>query len=92
MSALLGRLPVGCLAGPAVRGSPSQPRLPGRAVARLGQTDARAPRRGAAAGPPGLAEPLTGRELEVLRLIAAGRSNLRIARDLVVSFDTAKSI
>jgi LuxR family transcriptional regulator, maltose regulon positive regulatory protein len=41
--------------------------------------------------PPGLAEPLTGRELEVLRLLAAGKSNQRIARDLVVALDTIKS-
>jgi LuxR family maltose regulon positive regulatory protein len=40
--------------------------------------------------PPGLAEPLTGRELEVLRLLAAGKSNQRIARDLVVALDTVK--
>jgi LuxR family transcriptional regulator, maltose regulon positive regulatory protein len=40
--------------------------------------------------PPGLAEPLTGRELEVLRLLAAGRSNQRIAHDLVVALDTVK--
>ena len=46
------------------------------------------PRRSAAA--PGLAEPLTGRELEVLGLIAAGRSNQRIARELFVSLDTVK--
>ena len=44
----------------------------------------------AAAAPPGLAEPLTGRELEVLRLLAAGRSNQRIAHDLVVALDTVK--
>ena len=48
------------------------------------------PRRGTAAAPPGLAEPLTGRELEVLRLLAAGWSNQRIARDLVVAVDTVK--
>jgi LuxR family maltose regulon positive regulatory protein len=54
-----------------------------------GQADATPPRR-PAAGPPGLAEPLTGRELEVLRLLAAGRSNQRIARDLVVALDTVK--
>jgi len=47
------------------------------------------PRRSAAA-PPGRAEPLTGRELEVLRLIAAGSSNQRIARELFVSLDTVK--
>ena len=33
---------------------------------------------------------LTSRELEVLRLIAAGRSNQRIARELFVSLDTVK--
>jgi LuxR family maltose regulon positive regulatory protein len=44
----------------------------------------------AAAAPPGLAEPLTDRELEVLRLLAAGRSNQRIAHDLVVALDTVK--
>jgi LuxR family maltose regulon positive regulatory protein len=54
-----------------------------------GQADAAPPRR-AAATPPGLAEPLTGRELEVLRLIAAGKSNQRIAHDLVVALDTVK--
>jgi LuxR family maltose regulon positive regulatory protein len=43
-----------------------------------------------AATPRGLAEPLTGRELEVLRLIAAGKSNQRIAHDLVVALDTVK--
>ncbi len=56
------------------------------------QAGARPPRGRAGAAPPGLAEPLTDRELEVLRLIAAGRSNQRIARDLVVALDTAKSI
>ena len=45
----------------------------------------------AAAAPPGLAEPLTGRELDVLRLIAAGKSNQRIAHDLVVALDTVKT-
>ncbi len=38
----------------------------------------------------GLRDPLTDRELEVLRLIAAGRSNQRIAHDLVVALDTVK--
>jgi LuxR family maltose regulon positive regulatory protein len=42
------------------------------------------------AGPGYLAEPLTERELEVLRLLAAGRSNQRIAHDLVVALDTVK--
>jgi len=34
---------------------------------------------------------LTGRELDVLRLIAAGKSNQRIAHDLVVALDTVKT-
>jgi LuxR family maltose regulon positive regulatory protein len=55
-----------------------------------GQADAVPPRGRSAAAPPGLAEPLTDRELEVLRLVAAGRSNQRIAHDLVVALDTVK--
>jgi LuxR family transcriptional regulator, maltose regulon positive regulatory protein len=59
-------------------------------VRACGQADAAPPRR-AAAVPPGLAEPLTGRELDVLQLIAAGKSNQRIAHDLVVALDTVKT-
>src|SRR5580692_11120587 len=55
-----------------------------------GPADAVPPRIRAAAAPPGLIEPLTGRELEVLRLVAAGKSNQRIAHDLVVALDTVK--
>jgi LuxR family transcriptional regulator, maltose regulon positive regulatory protein len=54
------------------------------------QAEAVPPQQRAAATPPGLAEPLTDRELEVLRLLAAGRSNQRIAHDLVVALDTVK--
>jgi ATP/maltotriose-dependent transcriptional regulator MalT len=39
---------------------------------------------------PGLAEPLTARELEVLHLLAAGAPNQQIADDLVVTLDTVK--
>jgi LuxR family maltose regulon positive regulatory protein len=59
-------------------------------VRTCGQPDAGPPRSRAVGAPPGLAEPLTGRELEVLRLLAAGKSNQRIAHDLVVALDTVK--
>jgi LuxR family maltose regulon positive regulatory protein len=49
-----------------------------------------AARRGAAATVPGLVEPLSPRELEVLELLAAGRSNREIADQLVVALDTVK--
>jgi LuxR family maltose regulon positive regulatory protein len=45
-------------------------------------------RRGAAL--PGLVAALSARELEVLQLLAAGRSNPAIAQELVVSLDTVK--
>jgi LuxR family transcriptional regulator, maltose regulon positive regulatory protein len=44
-------------------------------------------RRGAA---PGLVEPLSDRELEVLGLLAAGKANQAIADELVVALDTVK--
>jgi LuxR family transcriptional regulator, maltose regulon positive regulatory protein len=39
---------------------------------------------------PGLVEPLSERELEVLALLATGRSNQQIADELVVALDTVK--
>ena len=47
------------------------------------------PGQNAPAGP-GIVDPLTGRELEVLRMLAAGRSNQAIAGELVVTLDTVK--
>jgi len=38
----------------------------------------------------GIVAPLTSRELEVLLMLAAGRSNQAIARELVVTLDTVK--
>src|SRR5262249_8787590 len=86
--------------GAPVRGLPAQPSRarPGQQygardiesgylaalVRACGQADDVPPQRQAVAAAPGLAEPLTGRELEVLRLLAAGKSNQRIAHDLVV--------
>jgi LuxR family maltose regulon positive regulatory protein len=39
---------------------------------------------------PGLVEPVSSRELEVLRLLAAGRQNQEIAEELVVALSTVK--
>jgi LuxR family maltose regulon positive regulatory protein len=47
------------------------------------------PRPGGAMAP-GLVEPLSARELEVLSLLADGRSNQAIAEELVISLDTVK--
>ena len=44
----------------------------------------------ASAAVPGLVEPLTARELEVLGFLAAGKSNPRIAGELVITLDTVK--
>jgi LuxR family maltose regulon positive regulatory protein len=41
--------------------------------------------------PAGLIEPLTGRELEVLHLMALGRTNQEIARQLIVAAGTVKA-
>ncbi len=38
-----------------------------------------------------LVEPLSAQEIRVLRLVAAGRSNPEIARELVVSVNTIKT-
>ena len=46
--------------------------------------------RGGAKAVPGLVEQLTGRELEVLAMLAAGRSNQAIASQLVITLDTVK--
>jgi LuxR family maltose regulon positive regulatory protein len=39
---------------------------------------------------PGLVEPLSSRDIEVLQLLAAGRRNQEIARELVVAVSTVK--
>jgi LuxR family maltose regulon positive regulatory protein len=88
MAALLGRLVAAQRAEHA-----AARRVPLGCLARLQRAfDAgpAAPAPGAAAAGPGIVEPLTGRELEVLELLASGRSNQAIASQLVVSLDTVK--
>ncbi|MFM9610189.1 DNA-binding response regulator [Streptomyces sp. V2] len=53
------------------------------------QEESRAARSGASA--PSLADPLTDRELEVVRLVALGRTNAEIATELFVSLSTVKT-
>jgi len=83
--------PMAALAGKLTAGRPASV-VPAGCLARL--------RRGCGAGPdlgqapatavPGLADRLTGRELEVLQMLAAGRSNQAIAGELVLTLDTVK--
>jgi LuxR family maltose regulon positive regulatory protein len=89
MRALLAQLPT---ARPAQQ-HPDRGIDPGYLAALMracGQADAVPPPSRTVGAAPGLIEPLTGRELQVLRLLAAGKSNQRIAHDLVVALDTVK--
>jgi DNA-binding NarL/FixJ family response regulator len=63
-----------------------QPSVAAKVVARLAQLDA-APR----SRPQPLVVPLSGRELDVLRLLADGRSNREIAGDLFLAEGTVKN-
>jgi LuxR family maltose regulon positive regulatory protein len=93
MAALLRKLAVTAAKGQ----SPAAPRPAGPYLDRLlaafelaGLPVLPSPSRGGAA-PGGLVLPLSGRELEVLRLLADGGSNRAIAEELVVTVDTVKS-
>jgi LuxR family transcriptional regulator, maltose regulon positive regulatory protein len=92
MAALLRKLAKAPTTGQAVAAA----HLPGayldrllHAFAQVGLPVVPRPKHGGAAVP-GLVMPLTGRELEVLELLAAGRPNQAIAEELVVTLDTIK--
>ena len=83
MAALLGRLVAAQRTGQAAAG------VPLGYLARLQRAfGSSQPARDLA--PSGLIDPLTSREHEVLTMLAAGRSNQAIARELVVTLDTVK--
>ena len=88
MAALLGRLITAQRDGHTAAAA-----VPLGCLARLRHAFAAGPAAGGpgpAAAAPGIIEPLTTRELEVLAMLAAGRSNQAIAADLVVTLDTVK--
>ncbi len=88
---------VGAIREVARGGSVIDPKVVETLVAALGavtpeaEPAATAEQRAATSAKGGLAEPLTERELEVLRLVADGDSNQDIARKLVVSLATVKT-
>jgi LuxR family maltose regulon positive regulatory protein len=83
MAALLGRLVAAQRTGQAAAG------IPLGYLARL-QRAFGAGQPEPVPGPSGIVDPLTSRELEVLEMLAAGRSNQAIAGELVVTLDTVK--
>ena len=94
MAALLGQLAAAQVTGQAEAAS-VPPDFLARVLAAFGpqptaRREAAGPGAGARRATPGLAEPLTEREMEVLRLLDAGRSNQFISRDLTVTLDTTK--
>jgi LuxR family transcriptional regulator, maltose regulon positive regulatory protein len=84
MAALLGRLIAAQRAGPAAAA------VPLGYLARLRSAFGAEPAAPHTAAVPGLIDPLTSRELEVLQMLAAGKSNQAIAGELVVTLDTVK--
>jgi LuxR family transcriptional regulator, maltose regulon positive regulatory protein len=88
MARLLGRLAAAQHTGRVVFPGPVPPRYLDR-LTRAFQPTA-VPPAGRDTEMAGLAEPLTGRELEVLRQLAVGKSNQQIADELVVTLATVK--
>ena len=88
MAALLGRLIAAQRTGQAAAG------VPLGYLARLQRAFDTGPstpdHRSGTAAVQGIVDPLTSRELEVLTMLAGGRSNQAIARELVVTLDTVK--
>ncbi|HEY7014920.1 MAG TPA: LuxR C-terminal-related transcriptional regulator [Streptosporangiaceae bacterium] len=87
MAALLTRLIAAQRAG---SGFPGAAGVPLGYLARLRGAFGAGPAAPHAAAVPGLIDPLTSRELEVLQMLAAGKSNQAIAGELVVTLDTVK--
>jgi LuxR family transcriptional regulator, maltose regulon positive regulatory protein len=92
MADLLGRLATTPAAAQAATAAPGSRAHLDRLLAafdRHGLAVLARPRPGGAVAP-GLVAPLSARELEVLELVAAGRSNQAIATELVITLDTVK--
>jgi LuxR family maltose regulon positive regulatory protein len=84
MATLLGRLIAAQRSGQAAVG------VPLGYLARLRSAFGAGPAAPHAVAVPGLIDPLTSRELEVLGMLTAGKSNQAIAGQLVVTLDTVK--
>jgi len=89
MAALVRRLLVGWRQEQAVAAPPAYLTRLVAAFKQVGLPVLPPVRRGAVVVP-GLVEPLSARELEVLRLLAAGKPNRLIAEELVVTLETVK--
>jgi LuxR family maltose regulon positive regulatory protein len=90
MAALLTRLIAAQRAGSGFSGFQAAASVPLGYLARLRSAFGAEPAAPHTAAVPGLIDPLTSRELEVLQMLAAGKSNQAIAGELVVTLDTVK--